>query len=493
MPGRGSPKAEPPLRAGTGARRIAAGTLVQAGGEVAGRLASLALFVAIARELGEGGLGDFVFGTSVAAVLFTFAGFGTDQVVAREVARDRQRAHDLLANVVVLKLLISAALLPLMAAAVTLSGQSAHITVALVLLGTGVAIEIVTKSVYAVLQAYERFELVSASLVLQRTLTAAAGIAVLVRGGDLLGVGVVVAAGALIGLLSAVLWLYGRVARPRLSVERSRWAEIARAGIPVGLAIALYAVLLRLDAALLGFLKDSAAVGAYGAAFRIVMATTFVPWAFAAAALPWLSRQVEREGSSLARAYELGLKGLVAILLPVATAVVLYAEPVVELLYGLGFNDAVTPLRILAPIMVLYGVNSFTSTLMISRGRASEFARPAAFVLAQNALFNLVLIPPLGATGAALNATLSGALLAGLTERRAARVAGRVSFARVLLAPVAASGALAAVIASSGFELDPYTVAAGVTAWVVALVAVERLAFRDDFQFFAALVRRAPR
>ena len=48
---------------------------------------------AIARELGETGFGDFIFGLSLSTVLFTAAGFGTDELIAREVARNRESVH----------------------------------------------------------------------------------------------------------------------------------------------------------------------------------------------------------------------------------------------------------------------------------------------------------------------------------------------------------------------------------------------------------------
>ena len=89
------------------------------------------------------------------------------------------------------------------------------------------------------------------------------------------------------------------------------------------------------------------------------------------------------------------------------------------MLYGGGYADAVTPLRLLAGMTVLFGINTFLAILMIARDEPGEFARAAAVVIVQNVAFNFILIPPLGAEGAALNAIVSGTLLAGWTLHRA--------------------------------------------------------------------------
>ena len=51
--------------------------------------------------------------------------------------------------------------------------------------------------------------------------------------------------------------------------------------------------------------------------------TQFVGWAIAAAMMPWLARTA---AGGLARGYELGLKAMNAVLLPIGLAFVLFAS-----------------------------------------------------------------------------------------------------------------------------------------------------------------------
>ena len=471
-------------------RRIATATLIRAVGEIVAKAASVALFIAIARELGESGFGDFIFGLSLSSVLFTAAGFGTEELIARNVARDREQIHHLYGNVVAVKSLTLVALLGVMAVIVYAGGYSAGTQTAVMLIALGVAFEVLGKTLHAIFQAHERMQFIAGSLIIQRTAVAGAGIAVLLAGGGLVEVSIVFCLGGLLGLLSSLVWMYRFVVRPRVEVDRSRWVALVRAGLPLGVAVTLYFALLKLDATLLSFLTagDNAEVGQYGAAYRLIEATMFVSWAFGGAITPWLSRHGADATVSLTRGYELGLKALVAMLLPIAAFFAVYAEPLIDLLYGSVYADAVTPLRLLAGMTVLFGINTFLAILMISRDQPGEFTRAAAVVIVQNVTFNFILIPPLGAEGAALNAIISGALLAGWTLRRARRLFGAIALTHVIAAPALASAALIALALATGTALTVVSVGAAVAVYLLTLLVLERVIFPDDFGFYAELV-----
>ena len=474
-------------------RRIFSGTVVRGAGELVAKTASVAFYIAIARKLGEQSFGDFIFGLSLSALLFTAAGFGTDDLVAREVAKDRRSLEGLFANVLVLKTLIIAVMLGVIALVVTVQGYPPDTRLAIMLISVGVGLEIISKTLQAVFQAYERMQYIAATLIIQRALVAAVGVAALLAGADLVAACAIFAAGGIVANVSAWFWLHRAVVQPRLKIDTSRWLTILRAGAPLGFVGTVYYALIKVDATLLSFLNggNNAQVGHYGAAFRLIEATMFVSWAFGGAMFPWLSRREEGDGEavSLVRGYELGLKALVAMLFPIAAFFAIYARPLIELLYGPEFGDAILPLRFLAAMTVLYGINAFIAMLMIARGRPAEFTRPALLVVVQNVIFNLILIPPLGATGAAINAVISGILLAGLTLGAAQRVFGDISIARVLVAPAVASAAMAAVAIATGISLTVGATIAGAAAYLVTLLFLERYAFPEDWGFYSGVLR----
>ena len=166
---------DPDVGSLSGSKRIATATLIRAIGEIVAKTASVALFIAIARELGEAGFGDFIFGLSLSSVLFTAAGFGTEELIARDVARDREQIHHLYGNVIAVKSLTLVALLAVMAVIVSVGGYSATTHTAVMLIALGVAFEVLGKTFHAIFQAHERMQYIAGSLIIQRTAVAAVG------------------------------------------------------------------------------------------------------------------------------------------------------------------------------------------------------------------------------------------------------------------------------------------------------------------------------
>lgn len=476
----------------TPAARVASGVASRASGELIAKAASVAFYIAIARELGDARFGDFIFGLSLSQVLLVIAGLGTEELITRDVAREHTRLDELFGNVIAVKGLLLAALWGVMAIVLVIAGYTGETLLALLLIGAGAAIEYQTKTLYAVFQAHQRMHFIAASLIVQRTATAAAGIAVLIAGGGLVPVSAIFLGGALLGLATATVWLWRFVARPRREVDRSRWAGLIRASLPLGLVMVLYLGLVRLDATLLSFLTDgaesNAEVGLYGAAHRLIEATMFISVAFGGAMLPWLARQRAEGRVPPSRGYEIGLKVLLAMLLPIGAIFGFLASDWINLVYGDGYEGAVEPLRWLAVMTVLFGIISFVGILMIARDSPREFILPAAIVLLQNLVANLILIPPLGATGAAVSAVISGVLLAGWTMWRSQRQLGGVSTPRIWTSPVLATAACAAVTLLLGGLTVPALVA-GVATYAVVFGALERLTFPADFGLYLRALR----
>src|SRR5690242_9734570 len=93
--------------------RVATNTIARAAGEAVAKAASLAFYVVMARELGTHGYGSYVFALALTGTLLIGSGFGTDDLIARQVARERSRAGYYLANTVALKVAASIGLLAL--------------------------------------------------------------------------------------------------------------------------------------------------------------------------------------------------------------------------------------------------------------------------------------------------------------------------------------------------------------------------------------------
>src|SRR4051812_37817939 len=178
--------------------RVATNTIARAAGEAVAKAGSLVFYVVLARELGSEDYGAFVFALALTGALLIGAGFGTDELIARQVARERADAGRYMSDVVALKTVTAFLLLGVAMVVVFIGGYSAAERLATLFIGVGVAAEVMAKSWGAIFQAHERLELVSIGLIIQRVLTAIVGIAVLMAGGGLVPAAAVYMAGALV-------------------------------------------------------------------------------------------------------------------------------------------------------------------------------------------------------------------------------------------------------------------------------------------------------
>jgi len=466
-------------------RRIASGTLARLAGEAVGKVASLAFFIVIARELGEELFGDFIFALSLSTVFLIVAGLGLQELVGREIAKDRRRADELMWNVIAIRVVMLIAMLVFMTGVVVVQGRSLEIAAVILIVSLGIGFEDQAGTLYAVFNGRERQQYVAFTLIVNRVSTALMGIGAALAGASAVTIATLFAAGSALGLATAHWLMYRFVLRPRVSIRPRAWKRLLRASAPLAVPGILSTLLFRTSVVVLGFVAaGSAEVGEFGAAYRLIEATLFVPAAFNAAALAWFSREAE-----IGRGFEMAIKTVLTLTLPIGLGLALFAQPLIEALYGAGYDGAVTPLRLLGAMAALWGVNTTVVTVLVSRGRTGVYTLPALLALAPNAVLALVLIPAYGADGAAIAALAGAAVLLALALPRTARLVGAGGFVRVLPAPLAAGAAMALCAAAlSGLPWIPAAIGS-VAAYAAAFLAIERVFSPGDFAFYSSVAR----
>jgi O-antigen/teichoic acid export membrane protein len=470
------------------ARTIARNTGVQAVADVLGKLASLAFYAVMARELGQAGFGAFTFALSLALVLTVFAGFGTDQLITRSVAQDRSTAPRLLTDALAVK--VGLGLLGLLAAVAfaAVAGYSEAVVAAVALLSGAAIVELSSKSYYATFQGFDDMRPPAASLLLQRVATAAAGVAAMVAGAGVVGVSLVYLGGALLALAYVALRLRRVDVRPGGGVSARRATELVRASAALGVSVILSTALFRIDAVLLSLIKGNAATGLYGVAYRLLESTLFISYTFVAALLPTLSRLTPQSTPSIGDAFEVGAKLIATALLPLGTVFALFPEPIIRILYGPDFGEAASAVRLLGFAAAFYGLTYLSSYVLISQGRQRVLPWIVGGVLLLNVGLNLVVIPVWSYDGAAAVTSISEVALSVAYVVCVLRITGPVSLPRIVTGPLVACAALGGVALVVGTGLAGLLVAAVV--YPVVLLAVERLVFPADVRLLRGVLRR---
>lgn len=329
-----------------------------------GQQGVLLLFTAlVARQLGEVGLGQLAWITAVLYIGNVFSTFGLDTALLRQIGAERDAESAPLASALGLELIL-AAIFIIVLWLLPLRGQTA-VTVAGLRLYSWALFPLALLTITnAALRGYERMGLLTL-LTLAAAVTQLGGTAVLFAiGGDfqallrwLLAVQLLSAGGS---WWVCRRWLPGFGIRWRQFRGGQLW-QLARVGFWLALLMVTAVLLQRLGILLLGWLGTEAQMGQMAAALRLVEAARLLPGAVMGAMFPVLARRRVESGDWRLEARDWVGWGLVGYGLFAALALTFLARPLVLLLFGDGYETAVSLLQILA-----WGIIPFTISLPLS-------------------------------------------------------------------------------------------------------------------------------
>lgn len=472
----------------SGLGRVARNTAFSAAGDLLTKIASLAFFVVLARELGSVAFGQYTFALSITVLLTALAGFGTDSLLTRSVARDPDTVHDLYWTSLVLKLVLGVVLTGICVAVSVLNGYPGVVHATVALLGIGCIVEALSKTVAATFLAHDDTRPAAEGLVLQRFTTAGLGIAAMLAGSGLVPVAALYLGGALMGFAYVARKLRRRGIVPRRRVSLGHARSVAGEAAPFGFKLVFSTAIFRIDATILALMKDSQVVGYYGSAYRLLESTLFVPYAFEAAIYPLMSRLGRDTTPSIGEIYALGLKAMLLLMMPVGLVFLFYGGDLLEAIYGAEFGAAETAMRWLGGAAALYGVAFISASLISAQGKIKTLAWATFWILLVNIGLNIVVIPRYSLEGAAAVTTLTEALQAVVLITISLRITGRLAAGRILAGPLAGAAAMvAAAVALPGGLL---WLLPSVAVYLLVAAGTERLLYPADLTRITTAVRR---
>jgi O-antigen/teichoic acid export membrane protein len=174
----------------------------------------------------------------------------------------------------------------------------------------------------------------------------------------------------------------------------------------------------KVDTLLLGVIVDMTSVGYYTVAKQISDFVSAPASSFGYTISPALAEQSSKNRAE--RAAELYQQSLQYVLLgyvPAVVGLILVAEPTVRYVFGTGYLGAVPVLQIFSGFMLVNAINKVTSDGLDYLGRARSRAIVKSGTAIGNFCLNLVLIPRMGAVGAAVATVITYTVYTGSNVR----------------------------------------------------------------------------
>ncbi len=394
-------------------RAVSLNTLFQFIVRMLGSTSTLLTTLLIASFLGLESVGSFTKVIAFVSLFFVFIDFGFNSTMLRNYYKDFDRNFG---NLVVLRLLVTIALLPIL---ITLSLILPHSE----LLGTGFSqiekvavivfsLSLIGTSLNTTLQAYLQRRL-SYSLSLLPSFAGSVCLIIVVLYALVMGNFLLLFAGYIASTAVGSFLTYLSIRNshnPNLRLYSfSHFAkDLFISSWPLGLMLGFNFMYSRADIFILSYMKPTADVGVYGVSYRFFEIALALPTFLANSTYPLLLKHVEDKKAYFA----LLLKyfKLYFILSLVALIGIIAGAPLLPLL-GKSFILSVAPLQLLALSLPFFFLTSIIQWHFLIRGKVKMLIPLYAGVLILNVIFNILLIPRFSYNASALITGVSEALV----------------------------------------------------------------------------------
>lgn len=412
------------------------------------KVLTFAYFAIIARLVGVEGSGRYFVAVSFAVIFSILLDLGLGNVITRETARLNENAGKLLANILGVKLVLAALTVPLTMFVARLIGYSPETRTMIAVAALVTALDSFSLIFYGVMRGFQNLRYEAIGIVTGQFITIAVGTAAMLLKAPL----VFLVIALLCGSAWNVAWSCASMTRHfRLAIslkwEKGILLHLWRITAPFALAGIFSRIYSNIDSVMLSRLVSERAVGFYGAAYKVVFAFMFLPTAFASAIYPAMSEAYARDRARLGRMFAAAIKYLLVVAAPLVAGIFVLAGSVIRLAYGGEFSDSVLPLRILIFSLVFAFLYWPVGSLLNACDRQARNTLAMGVTMASNVILNALLIPRIGAVGAAISALAGNVILfvlalsftRGLAEvdwRRLLRDSARIISAAALMAAV---------------------------------------------------------
>lgn len=377
------------------------------------RVFSLGLFVLIGRILGDSGYGEYAYPLAFASLFSLLQDWGTNTLIIRELAQDRERLPRLLPTLLTLKLSLSLLTLGATLVCAWIFGFQAlrwqHILWAtLITLGMG-WIDTLCALYVALDQTQEEVRLKT----FQRVVGAVLTLALLLVSPSVLHLlqGLAVANGVALVYGSWRLWRLGPGWMPG---KEPIWPLLYR-GLPFWLTSLFVLLYLRVDIFMLGlFGRSDAEIGWYQAVVKGIDLLNLLPNLALLGMYPILAELAQKDRLGLKRLSGQVLLSVVAVSLPVMICGIWLAEWGMALMLGEAFQPAAPALQVLLAALPFMAMNQVLFYVLAALNAQRYTVYTTALGLMINIALNALWIPSLGYVGAATSTVITEGVVWGL-------------------------------------------------------------------------------
>ena len=319
--------------------------------------------VLMARYLGVSEYGIFGFATSLTGMLAITADLGISTHIVRHIATDYDSAPKYLGNAIPLKSIFAIGTF-ILTLIILILMKSPELTITVTLLFT---IEIIIKSYINLLNgSFQAFEEGKYQGIGNSILNILLFLFILISIFTDLGIYGISISYILANIIALIYIYYSfnkNITQPKFEFDKEFCKKITLHSLPFAVTGVLYSLYTLIDTIMLTNLVGDYATGIYNATGKLILVLTIFYSVYTAVIFPVMSKFFKNDEKLLLISYEKSVKYLMFVMMPLATAIVLYSTEIIYLIYGTEYDAASSVLCILIWTVCLLFI-SFNDTIL---------------------------------------------------------------------------------------------------------------------------------
>lgn len=375
-------------------------------------IANVFIFLLIPRFYEPEAFGQFTFAHTLSNTLIILADFGFDVLLTIEIAKNREDASKIFQQFFTLKGLFSFSAMIVMWFLAFIFNVSESSKNLIMIFSFFLFFTTLTNFFYALFKGFEKFEFeTNVSLIMNLSLLIITLFLIYIRVNIiLLAVGFVLS--RIIGFISGIS--YSKKVLPEIKYQPlfKGFRNIKGNMLVFGFHLFFSYLFFQLDTILLALWKGEYFVGIYQAAFKLVMLPLIIPEILINVLLPVLSRMFKENSAKWEITGLYMNKILLMIVMPISLILFIYSEPILNLIYGVKYIEAISVLRIFSVIIFIrFALEPYALMLTTSNRQIIRLyvVMVATFL---NFLLNYFMIKQYGVNGAAVVSLITNLFVA---------------------------------------------------------------------------------
>jgi len=469
-------------------RRVAKNSLAPMALNLFNKGIDFAFAALMLRILGAENAGKYYVAINIASWFEILANFGLNTLLMREDSKERVAADRYLINTTILRFItglggavpIALYVLSLAAGPKPLAHDT---TLAILLLILGMIPGGVNTGLTALFYAYEKAEIPAALTTVSTLIRVSLGVIVLLMGAGFVGLAGV---SIIVNLVTMLLlgWLaFREFFVPRWELDWGLQKGMVRESFPLMINHLLATLFFKVDVLLLERLggrvlmaTGNTVVGWYSTAYKWLDAINIIPSFFTMAIFPVMSRQADESRQEMMDTYQLAIKLLTIIALPLAIVTICVGHLLVRILGGSEYlPHGAVALQLMIWSIPIGWINSITNYVLIALGRQRMLTRAFIVGFGFNLVANAIFLPRYDYPATAVIAILSELVLLAAFYYYLRPALGSVPWLEMLWRPLLAAGMMGAVTWAGCQVHWVLGVAAGLAAYGAGLVSLRAL------------------